>query len=144
MLLQQERIDELVGRLKESGCRITPQRMAILDILFSSPDHPTADQVYEQVRQDFPMTSLATVYKTINLLKDMGELLELDINDSGKHYDGSNPHPHPHLVCTQCNAIIDLEDYTLEETMQEAQNQHGYQILSHRMVIFGVCPECQE
>ena len=71
------RLDEMITRLKERGHRLTPQRMAVLKILAVSEGHPSVEQIYERVKVDFPMTSLATVYKTVALLKEMGEVLEL-------------------------------------------------------------------
>jgi Fur family peroxide stress response transcriptional regulator len=66
------RLDELIVRLREQRHRLTPQRMAVLRILAVSEGHPSVEQIYQRVKADFPMTSLATVYKTVTLLKEMG------------------------------------------------------------------------
>ncbi len=118
--------------------------MAVLKILVNDTQHANVEQIYERVRAGFPMTSLATVYKTVAVLKDMGEVLELSFDDSGKHYDGSKPYPHPHLVCTQCKSISDVDVGSLNELPQQVAQQTGYQIVSHRFDFFGVCPQCQE
>ena len=74
------RLQELVRVLRDRGYRLTPQRMAVLSILSASEGHPSVQQIYNQVREDFPMTSLGTIYKTVTLLREMGEVLELDLN----------------------------------------------------------------
>jgi Fur family peroxide stress response transcriptional regulator len=138
------RLDELITRLRESGHRLTPQRMAVLRTLAVSEGHPSVEQIYERVKADFPMTSLATIYKTVTLLKEMGEVLELGFSDDSNRYDGNKPYPHPHLICTQCRNIVDPEVVTLHELRQEVAQSTGYQIVSHRLDFFGLCPQCQE
>jgi Fur family peroxide stress response transcriptional regulator len=140
----QARLDELTVRLREQGHRLTPQRMAVLKILAVSEEHPSVERIYERVKVDFPMTSLATVYKTVTLLKEMGELLELGFSDGGNRYDGIRPYPHPHLICTQCRNIVDPEVPTLSELPQEVARSTGYRLMSHRLDFFGICPQCQE
>jgi Fur family peroxide stress response transcriptional regulator len=140
----QARLDEMITRLKERGHRLTPQRMAVLKILAAGEEHPSVEQIYECVRAEFPMTSLATVYKTVTLLKEMGEVLELGFSDDSNRYDGIRPYPHPHLICTRCRKIVDPEVATLSELPQEVAQRTGYQIVNHRLDFFGICPQCQE
>jgi len=140
----QARLDEMTARLKERGHRLTPQRMAVLRILAVSEEHPSVEQIYERVKADFPMTSLATVYKTVTLLKEMGEVLELGFSDDCNRYDGNKPYPHPHLICIKCRNIVDPEVAALSELRQEVAQSTGYQIMSHRLDFFGICPQCQE
>ena len=139
----QARLDELVARLRERDHRLTPQRMAVLKILAASKEHPSVEQIYERVKADFPMTSLATIYKTVTVLKEMGEVLELGFSDDSNRYDGNKPYPHPHLICTKCKNIADPEVSTLSELRQEVAQSTGYQIMSHRLDFFGICPQCQ-
>ena len=103
----QSRFEQLVSKLKARGYRLTPQRVALLKIISVSTGHPSATQMYEQMRHQFPTTTLATVYKTIALLKETGEVLELEFSGAENRYDGNKPYPHPHLICVQCNQIID-------------------------------------
>ncbi len=85
------RFDKMLSGLKENALRITPQRLAVLKILASSQDHPTVENIYEQVKNEFPTTSLATVYKTVSVLKKMNEVLEIGFPDGSKRYDGKRP-----------------------------------------------------
>ena len=140
----QARLDELTTRLRERGSRLTPQRMAVLKILAASEEHPSVEQIYERVKVDFPMTSLATIYKTVTLLKEMGEVLELGFSDGSNRYDGNKPYPHPHLICTKCRNIVDPKVPTLSELPQEVARSTGYRLVSHRLDFFGICPQCQE
>ena len=103
-----QRLDEMLSRLKENEFRITPQRMAVLKVLAVSEGHPTVERIYETVRADFPTTSIATIYKTVNLLKELGEVLELGFPDGSNRYDGNKPYPHPHVICTECKKIIEV------------------------------------
>jgi Fur family peroxide stress response transcriptional regulator len=144
MVEPQTRLDEMITSLKEQGHRLTPQRMAVLKILAASEGHPSVEQIYERVKVDFPMTSLATIYKTVTLLKEMGEVLELGFSHDSNRYDGNKPYPHPHLICTKCKNIMDPEVATLSGLRQEVARNTGYQIVSHRLDFFGICPQCQE
>ena len=139
----QDRLDELVARLRELGCRLTPQRMAVIKVLATSVEHPSAEQIYARVKVHFPTTSLATIYKTVTLLKGMGEVAELGFSDDSNRYDGSKPYPHPHLVCVECRSIVDPEVPTLTGLSYQVAANTGYRILSHRLDFFGVCPQCQ-
>lgn len=140
----QTRLDELIAKLRERGHRLTPQRMAVLKILATSEGHPSVEQIYEQVKADFPMTSLATIYKTVTLLKEMGQVLELGFSGESNHYDGKRPYPHPHLICVKCGTIMDLEIPTLSELPPEVAQRTGYRIVNHRLDFFGICPRCQK
>jgi Fur family peroxide stress response transcriptional regulator len=144
MILNQERLNSIIGKLRERGYRLTPQRMAILKFLVSSDKHPSIEQIYEQVEKDFPMTSLATVYKTMAMLKDTGEIRELSFGDGYNRYEGDKTHAHPHLVCIECNDIIDVIAPDLNKLAENVSRDHGYKILNRRLDFFGICPACQE
>lgn len=137
------RLQDLTAKLKKRGFRLTPQRLAVLKILSSSSAHPTAEQIYAQVKVDFPTTSLATIYKTLALLQEEGEILELGFGDGSNRYDGLKPYAHPHLICVCCKRILDLEFPVLEELSKTMEQEYGYQIISHRLDIYGICPNCQ-
>jgi len=139
----QARFEELVNKLRERKYRLTPQRMALLRLLAASDGHPSASHLYGQIKDQFPTTSLATVYKTLNILKEMDEVLELGFSDGDNRYDGNKPYPHPHLVCINCHRILDVEVSLARSLVQEVAQSSGYQIFSHRLDFFGLCPDCQ-
>lgn len=140
----QARLDKIISKLREKQFRITPQRIAIIRAFLENPRHPGVDQVYRQVRGNFPTTSLATVYKTVNLLKEIGEILEVGLADGRNHYDGIKPYPHPHLICTRCKTILDPDVRMLEQLTSEVADTSGFRIDSHQIDFFGVCPLCQK
>jgi Fur family transcriptional regulator, peroxide stress response regulator len=140
----QKRLDQMIRVLKDKECRLTPQRLAILRILSKSEGHPSAEQIFEQISADYPTTSLATIYKTLSLLKNVGEVFEVTFAGMGSHYDGNKPYPHPHLICTKCGQILDPELGTTEGISQEIARQTGYKITYQQLNFFGLCPECQK
>lgn len=134
-------LEHLVERLRTQGYRLTPQRMAILSAIVYSHVHPTAEEIHQQVTTDFPMISLATVYKTLNVLKNLGIVADLQI-DGISHYD-SAPTPHPHLVCVQCHSITDLPPEAISQMSQEAMSATGFRAFWHDIKIYGLCAQCQ-
>lgn len=144
MPLLEVRFNRMVAKLKDQGFRLTPQRMAVVKILTSNEEHLSAENIYERVKADFPFTSLATIYKTVTLLKHLGEVVELGFVDDSNRYDGARPYPHPHLICLQCRKILDPDISTLSELPRELAKKTGYRILNHRVDFFGICPQCQK
>ncbi|MCB2193510.1 MAG: transcriptional repressor [Deltaproteobacteria bacterium] len=140
----QRRIDEMTQALRDAGQRITPQRLAVLKILAKSSEHPSVERIYEQVVSEFPTTSLATVYKTLTLLKSLDQVLELGFAHWGSRYDGRSPNPHPHAVCQRCGAIADPDLPQAEEMAQEMARRSGYRIDRHQLDFFGLCPACRK
>lgn len=140
----QKRVEEMLAKLKSRDFRITPQRLAILRILAASDGHPSVDTIYQEVQAEFPTTSLATVYKTVSLLKELNEVLELGFPDGSNRYDGYNPAPHPHAICMKCKKIMDPEPMNIDALSEEMSRKTGYKIFHHRLDFFGLCPECQQ
>ena len=138
-----EEIETLIEKLRMRECRITPQRLALLALLFSSQNHPSAGQLYKQLKPQFPTMSLATVYKTLNLLKEMGEVREIQFGDGDNRYDAVKPFSHAHLICARCHSIVDADVPALFDEEQALTTQSGYQITGHRFDFFGICPKCQ-
>jgi len=139
----EQRLNQMLSKLKEHDFRITPQRLAVLKVLALSKGHPTVERIYETVRDEFPTTSIATIYKTVNLLKKINEVLELGFADGSNRYDGNKPYPHPHVICTKCKKIIDPDLGNLKDLTKEVVTETGFQILTHRVDFFGICRECQ-
>ena len=139
-----DRVEELANGLRQSGLRMTHQRLAICRALVTSDTHPTAVQLYTQLRAEFPTLSLATVYSTLNTLSSLGLVYELgNAGDGQKHYDPITT-PHANLICSQCHQISDLDDSALESVSQRVARRSGYQIQGARIVYYGICPACQK
>lgn len=143
MASPEQRLEQMIAALRETGHRLTPQRLAVLKILAASTDHPSVERIHQQVKQDFPTTSLATIYKTVTLLKELREVLELGFADWSSRYDGNRPYPHPHVICTECGAIVDPVFSSMTEMAEEMARKSGFEITHHRLDFFGLCPECR-
>jgi len=137
------RFNQLIAALKERYSRLTPQRVALVRLIAASDGHPSASQLYTKIKRQFPTMSHATVYKTLTLLKEMNQVLEIDLrNDS--HYDGNRPQPHPHLICIKCNKIIDGEVSLDQESLRRLEQASGFKILRPQISLYGLCPDCKE
>jgi Fur family peroxide stress response transcriptional regulator len=139
----QIRYEELLHKLRQRHYRLTPQRLALLRLLAASENHPSAAQLYEQLKEQYPTMSFGTVYKTISLLKEMGEILELGFSHDDNRYDANKPQPHPHLICISCHKIMDADLPVAQTMLNEVASISGYQIVNHRLDFYGICPECQ-
>jgi Fur family peroxide stress response transcriptional regulator len=139
----QVRFERLISRLKESDYRLTPQRVELIRLITTSNDHPSASRLYNQIKTQFPTMSLATVYKTLDLLKELGEVLEIDLRDDS-HYDGNHPEPHPHLICSKCNKIVDGELDIDQGLIRKLERASGYTILRPQISFYGLCPDCKK
>ena len=137
------RFEELIHRLRERQCRLTPQRVALLRLLAASEGHPSAAGLYDRLRAQFPTTSLATVYKTLSLLDDLGEVLELGFSHDVVRYDANRPYPHPHLICLRCRKIVDGEPNLAPSLAGDVAQGSGFRVVGHRLDIYGLCPDCQ-
>lgn len=123
---------------------MTPQRLVIARILSESEGHPSVEDIYNQLRRDFPGISQATVYRNVMLLKSLGEVLEIGLAGASTRYDGKKPYPHPHVICIKCNKIIDPDLESLHDMTREIIDESGFEIVTYRLDFFGLCPECRE
>jgi len=137
----QARFDEMIALLKERNFRLTPQRVELVRLIAASKGHPSAAQLYAKIKAQFPTMSQATVYKTLLLLKEMNQVLEIDLRDDS-HYDGNRPQPHPHLICMKCNQITDGEVSLDPEALRKLEQVSGYTILRPQISLYGLCPDC--
>ena len=137
------RFDEMITALKERDFRLTPQRVELVRLIASSEGHPSAAQFYARIKRQFPTMSQATVYKTLALLKELGQVLEIDLRDDS-HYDGNRPQPHPHLICMKCNKIVDGELDIDQGLIRKLERASGYTILRPQISFYGLCPDCKK
>ena len=139
-----KRYDQIIARLRDNGYKVTPQRMAIIRVLSESKGHPSVESIYESIRVDFPTVSIATIYRNVLMIKNLGEVLELGFSDGSNRYDGNKPYPHPHIICVKCKRIVDPDLDSLRDMTQELYRETGFQIISHRLDFFGLCKDCQK
>lgn len=136
--------NKLTEVLHKAGMRLTPQRMAICELLATTHDHPTANGIYNQLKTQYPSLSLATVYNTLDMLVGIGLVNALgSIGDDTVHFDG-NLSPHINLACQNCQTIFDVESDCVNELNSEIANRSGFDIRGSRILYFGICPDCKE
>lgn len=126
-----------------ANLKYSRQRASIKEYLSNTMEHPTADTVYLHVKEEFPNISLGTVYRNLNLLADMGEVVKISTPDGGDRFDGRTE-PHYHVVCRSCGNIFDLElDEEHIQSINELANRHfGGRIEFHTTLFYGICEEC--
>ncbi len=133
----------LLDALRQGGFRLTAQRRAICHYLAETEAHPTAQQIYSDLKPSFPSLSLATVYNTLEALVALGAIHALgDAGDHATHYDADTT-PHLNLACVRCHRVIDLPSAHLTALEEEARQRTGYRLLGARVMYYGLCPDCQ-
>ena len=137
------RFNQLISALKERNFRLTPQRVELVRLIAVSEGHPSASELFTKIKRQFPTMSHATVYKTLTILKEMNQVLEIDLRDDS-HYDGNRLQPHPHLICVKCNKIMDGELVLDQESLRKLEQASGYKILRSQISLYGLCPDCKE
>ncbi len=142
MTQHNKRFETIIQKLRDNGHKITPQRLAIVKILAKGKDHPSVEDIYDQIKADFPTMSLATVYRNIVLIKSLGEVLELGFPDGSNRYDGNKPFPHPHVICIKCKRIVGPDLESLDNMKKEVAAETDFKILNHRLDFFGICSNC--
>lgn len=137
------RYQAILAKIQKRGGRLTSHRLALLRLLAASEGHPNAARLHELLRAQFPTISIATVYKTLAVLKEEGEVLEIELHND-RRYDGNKPHAHPHLVCTRCSRILDGDGLAaLQDIEAQIARQYGFLVEREQVVFYGLCPDCQ-
>lgn len=126
------------------GLKNTPQRKLIMEVFFNSASHLSTDELYEKVKLHDSSIGLATVYRTLKLLHDARLAKGLQFRDGITRYEPvlDDSH-HDHLICQDCGKNIDVVDDDIERLQEELAEKHGFELISHRMYLYGVCPECR-
>src|SRR3954453_22370351 len=141
-------VPQLMARCRGRGVKLTPQRLALSEYPGRHPGHPTAEEVYRDVLARYPTLSFATVYKTLELLAEMGEVRKVIVDELRRRYD-VNTEPHQHAVCRQCRRIVDIREDEIGggELLRQALKQVNLSarefIVEGASVEFaGLCREC--
>ena len=121
--------------------RMTKQKRVILEVLKNTKSHPTADWVYDKVKKKIPNISLGTVYRNLNILKGQGEIIELSYGKGFSRFDG-NASRHYHFTCEHCGRILDVDPPADMDIEKELSMQIGVKVNSHRLELYGSCPDC--
>jgi len=134
----------VIDTLKAKGYKVTRQRKAVLESLAQANGHQTPQEVYQSLRVTEPSIGLATVYRTLEVLKRLGVVCELSMPDCGRSYTlGASDQHHHHLVCSGCGVVVDFTTHGLDELEHRLMLESGFAITSHVLEFAGVCPSCQ-
>lgn len=134
----------MIERLREQGYRLTPQRAMILSIIEGSDRHISAEEIYAQVAAKYPQVNISTVYRTLELLKQLGLIYETDLGEGRVKYHPEDKGHHHHLVCQNCGAIIDIDESTLAGLKDVLLHQYDFSAQLRHVAIFGLCGNCRK
>jgi Fe2+ or Zn2+ uptake regulation protein len=131
-------------RLQEAGYRLTPQRLAVLEVVKTASDHMTLNDILESLRPTYASITASTVYRNLQWLVDVQLVAQTDLGGGCHVYEYIAGKPHHHLTCLHCGRVIDLPDAFLDTLRQAVHEQHNYVPCMEHFGLFGICPECQE
>ena len=132
---------ELFAHFRENGYKVTTQRLAIYKYILSRKDHPTADQIYHELKKQYPTISLGTVYKTLHLLKDLGLLQELGFPEGSIRYD-PDMDLHINIVCSKCGKIYDHKTKNVKNLWAAVLSELDIKPKGQRIDIYYECDDC--
>lgn len=135
--------DELIAKLRKQGYKVTPQRLAICKLILSSKEHPSAEQIYQEVKKTYPTISLATVYLTLDLLGNLGLVQELGFSDRSSRYDPNNS-PHINVICPKCGKIYDYDATSVKKLWSQIVAETGLKPVRQRLDLYVLCDECSK
>jgi len=140
-----ELLDNFKDILKNSGLKQTKQREYILEALYENHHHLTPEEIYRLIQDRYPKIKIgiATVYRTLSLLEDANLISSLSVADQGKRYELLSHEHHDHLVCIECEKIMEFHDELIEHQQEVIAKKFNFKMTNHTMQIIGVCQECQ-
>lgn len=134
--------EAIVATIRRKGYKATPQRIAICRVALRSHDHPNAQQIYDLVQKEHPTVSLATVYKTLQMLQELDLVREICLTKDETRYDPLLA-PHFNLICTRCGIIQDLEDPAIQKIVEKIALATSFIMTELPVSVFGICSKCQ-
>lgn len=136
-------MNKLIEKLKDNDCKVTLQRIAIYETLKDSNSHPNAETIHKELSPKYPTISLATVYKSLELFVSLGLIQAINVEENSFRYDWKYK-SHPHLICSTCKKVEDLEIHPFSNLSHEAEILTGYSIEKQQLNFYGSCPDCIE
>jgi len=136
--------DETLDVLRAEGKRITPQRSLVLQVIRESDGHLDADEIYRRSREKDPRISLSTVYRNLNLLKELGVIIELHLDQEHHHYELRDAMEHYHLICSDCGRVMEFDSALVGELKDQMSQQNDFLITRVHIDLVGLCSECRD
>jgi len=139
-------INNLRRIVKQKGLKYTEQREIVLSILLSADGHLTAEEIYNNIKKEYPKSNvgIATVYRALSFLEEVELIASINFGAEGKKYESNMKSHHDHLICTECNSIIEFVDDEIEKRQDKIAKANKFKITSHSMQLYGVCQDCQK
>jgi Fur family peroxide stress response transcriptional regulator len=134
---------DITGLLRKSGYRVTPQRLAVYDALARTKEHPNAETLYASLLPAFPTMSLATVYKTVEILHNIGLIRLLNTGEPSFRYD-ADVSEHAHVQCESCGAVLDAFSVDVDNIIKAVEEETGCLISRKQLYFYGLCPLCRK
>ncbi|XHH10377.1 MAG: Fur family transcriptional regulator [Candidatus Bathyarchaeia archaeon] len=131
----------IIQALRNKGYKATPQRIAVCKTTLTSKEHPNVEKIYHQVKKVYPTVSLATVYKTLHILKE-NQLIQEIFTPKGETRFDPNPTPHINLVCSKCGHIQDVDSEQLKEIVKTVTLKANFVPVRQRIDVYGLCENC--
>jgi len=128
---------------RERNLPVTVQRRVVLDALLDRHDHPTVDQLYEDVKERMPGVSRTTIYRALETLVDLGLARRTNHFEASARFDGNTDHHH-HLVCRSCNRVTDIDHPSLNRFAPPSLGNIAFEVLDYSIHLEGLCAECQK
>ena len=136
--------NELREAFREAGRRLTSQRCLILDVLRESDDHLDAEAVHDQAKKSAPDISLATVYRTLTLLQELGLVEEHRLGEGHSHYEAVQDAPHYHFTCRRCGMVLEFDTPLVSRIARKLAEREGVRVTEAHLHLTGYCERCQE
>ena len=134
---------ELAVSLRENGYKVTPQRLAVYEVLTKDKSHPSAEVIYKKLRPMYPSMSFATVYKTVEILNKINVIQILNTCEESNRYDAVVT-KHYHIQCTKCGKVENVQATESPEVKENVSKDTGYDISGEQVYFYGTCPKCQK
>lgn len=134
----------IIAELKQHGYKLTPQRRAIIHVVTASSDHLSPTEIHEKIVEIYPGTGLVTIYRTLEILSELGLVCELRSTGTGRSYTIGEQQHHHHLICTGCGTVVNFSGQYLEKLEENLVKESGFRIDNHLLEFVGLCRECQK
>lgn len=143
-LSMDNQVEVLNRALRENGYRLTATRRAILTALVNSGGHVTADELVADVNRTSPQVGRMTVYRTLDLLQQLGLIRPVYQGTGAAHYVLMQEGHHHHLLCSMCDAVVEFDECAVQEMEEQIRDRFQFEIQGHLLEIYGLCPDCQK
>lgn len=132
----------LARRLQRHGYKLTRPRLAVLQVLEAGPHHLSPSEVHERAKEVYPSLGLTTVYRTLELLTDLGTLRPAYLGGAAQRYHNSGEGHHDHCVCSTCGSVTEIVECHLEAVVELIEGKTGFHVDGHFLELYGRCPDC--